>query len=117
MKLLQREIADADGTRMKRLADRYRRAVETDLMTMAESAGLECRQAEAVVEEDPERPGFGSVLEVKLIVGIPESGSRGPWKGIRRPSGDRERKPGAGRKTAAMLGWSGAEGPTGRSEI
>ena len=45
VKLLQREIADADGTRMKRLADRYRRAVETDLMTMAESAGLECRQA------------------------------------------------------------------------
>lgn len=102
---------------MKRLADSYRRAVETDLMTMAESAGLECRQAEAVVEEDPERPGFGSVLEVKLIVGIPGSGSRGPWKGIRRPSGDRERKPGAGRKTAARLGWSGAEGPTGRSEI
>ena len=76
VKLLQREIADADGTRMKRLADRYRRAVETDLMTMAESAGLECRQAEAVVEEDPERPGFGSVLEVKLIVGIPETWSR-----------------------------------------
>ena len=81
VKLLQREIADADGTRMKRLADSYRRAVETDLMTMAESAGLECRQAEAVVEEDPERPGFGSVLEVKLIVGIPESGSPGPLEG------------------------------------
>lgn len=81
VKLLQREIADADGTRMKRLADSYRRAVETDLMTMAESAGLECRQAEAVVEEDPERPGFGSVLEVKLIVGIPGSGSPGPLEG------------------------------------
>ncbi|MEE0222237.1 MAG: stage III sporulation protein AF [Lachnospiraceae bacterium] len=81
VKLLQREIADADGTRMKRLADRYRRAVETDLMTMAESAGLECRQAEAVVEEDPERPGFGSVLEVKLIVGIPGSGDPGPLEG------------------------------------
>ena len=81
VKLLQREIADADGTRMKRLADSYRRAVETDLMTMAESAGLECRQAETVVEEDPERPGFGSVLEVKLIVGIPESGSPGPLEG------------------------------------
>ena len=65
----------------KRLADSYRRAVETDLMTMAESAGLECRQAETVVEEDPERPGFGSVLEVKLIVGIPESGSPGPLEG------------------------------------
>lgn len=50
VKLLQREIADADGTRMKRLADRYRRAVETDLMTMAESAGLECDRR-GVVEE------------------------------------------------------------------
>ena len=68
VKLLQREIADADGTRMKRLADSYRRAVETDLMTMAESAGLECRQAEAVVE-------------VKLIVGIPGSGIPGPLEG------------------------------------
>ena len=48
---------------------------------MAESAGLECRQAEAVVEEDPERPGFGSVLEVKLIVGIPGSGIPGPLEG------------------------------------
>ena len=90
VKLLQREIADADGTRMKRLADSYRRAVETDLMTMAESACLHSRpalsamvirQAETVVEEDPERPGFGSVLEVKLIVGIPESGSPGPLEG------------------------------------
>ena len=35
VKLLQREIADADGTRMKRLADSYRRAVETDLMTLS----------------------------------------------------------------------------------
>ena len=43
VKLLQREIADADGTRMKRLADSYRRAVETDLMTMAESAGRSTR--------------------------------------------------------------------------
>ena len=57
VKLLQREIADADGTRMKRLADSYRRAV------------------------DPERPGFGSVLEVKLIVGIPGSGDPGPLEG------------------------------------
>ena len=96
VKLLQREIADADGTRMKRLADSYRRAVETDLMTMAESAGLECRQAEAVVEEDPERPGFGSVLEVKLIVGIPGSGIPGTGSGNLEPGGKRPR------------GWAGA---------
>lgn len=107
VKLLQREIADADGTRMKRLADRYRRAVETDLMTMAESAGLECRQAEAVVEEDPERPGFGSVLEVKLIVGIPGSGDPGPLEGDTeafRGPGSGNLEPGGKRPR----GWAGA---------
>lgn len=106
VKLLQREIADADGTRMKRLADSYRRAVETDLMTMAESAGLECRQAEAVVEEDPERPGFGSVLEVKLIVGSPEAGAGAPGRGYGGlpGTGSGNLEPGGKRPR----GWAGA---------
>lgn len=98
VKLLQREIADADGMRMKRLADSYRRAVETDLMTMAESAGLECRRAEAAVVEDPESPGFGTVSEVWLTVGIPGGGS------VETLGGNTERLPGQGAET-----WSREE--------
>ena len=77
VKLLQREIADADGTRMKRLADSYRRAVETDLMTMAESAGLECRQAE---KREPGAPGRG-------YGGLPGTGSGNLEPGGKRPRG------------------------------
>ena len=70
-----------------------------------------------MVEEDPERPGFGSVLEVKLIVGIPESGSPGPLEGDTEAFREQGAETWSREETAARLGWSGAEGPTGRSEI
>lgn len=107
VKLLQREIADADGTRMKRLADSYRRAVETDLMTMAESAGLECRQAEAVVEEDPERPGLRFSAGGEADRGDPrkrEPGAPGRGYGGLPGTGSGNLEPGGKRPR----GWAGA---------
>lgn len=86
VKLLQKEIEDADGKRTAGLVNAYREAVETDLETMAEGVFLECRSVQAVLETDMESRDFGRVLGVDMRVGLSEAG------------GDREQRLAANRE-------------------
>ena len=69
-RLLQREIEDAEGERLSRLVEGYRDAVETDLAVMADSQTVECLSVEAVLDTDSEGGGLGTLLEVKMKVGL-----------------------------------------------
>lgn len=75
VKLLKRELEEADGERLLRLADGYREAVELDLRTMAEGIGVECRSVSAVMESDPDSGEFGTVRSVELLVAVKGAGA------------------------------------------
>ena len=69
VKLLVREIEDADGERMNRLVESFETAVETDIRTMAESADLECLDVDVMLETDVDAGTFGAVQAVRVSVG------------------------------------------------
>lgn len=75
VKLLQRELADMDGERLSRMMESYREAVETDLATMAEGLSVRCLEVTASLDMDPESDGYGSLVAVKMWVGLPAAAS------------------------------------------
>lgn len=88
-KLLRREIEDADGKRMERLADGYREAVETDLRIMAEGISVECRSAEVTMETDAESAEFGRLRSVDMRIGMASgSGDRDERLRVNREIGN-----------------------------
>ncbi|MCI8454374.1 MAG: stage III sporulation protein AF [Lachnospiraceae bacterium] len=68
VKLLQKELEDAQGDRLRRLLESYQKAVENDLARMAEGSCVECLFAEAILDMEPESERFGSLKEVRLQV-------------------------------------------------
>lgn len=65
-KILQKEIEDADGTRMGQLVERYRAVLEQELFTMAEAVQAECEHVELVIETNLENAEFGALRNVKM---------------------------------------------------
>lgn len=98
-KLLKREIEDADGKRMERLAEEYEDAVKTDLKTMAEGISLECLDVEVFWDTDLEGGTFGKIRRVEMSVGLVKAKE----EAVLVSGGTREH------------GGSGEDGETGRA--
>ena len=69
---LKREMEDVDQERMMRMLEGYRKAVETDLETMAETGAMECREVHAALDMDADSESFGSLTGIKIRVGPAE---------------------------------------------
>lgn len=70
VRLLKKEIEDADGKRLSRLMDSYREAVETDLRIMAEGYDVECLSVAAVIDVSGDGAGQGALQSVDMRVGL-----------------------------------------------
>ena len=66
--MLKREIADADGRRMQRLQEQYRRTIETELEAMALDCSLECLEVNVVIGTDSKYGLPGQIEAVYLAV-------------------------------------------------
>ncbi len=77
VKLLKKEIKDADGRRLSRLMDSYRKAVETDLQIMAEGYDIECLTVAAVIDMDGNGTGSGTLQSVDMRVRLKEGNAGG----------------------------------------
>lgn len=70
--LLRKEIDDADGKRMERLADQYEEAIENDIMNMAGGNAVLCKEVQVVLER--ENGGeFGKILGISVELGVREA--------------------------------------------
>lgn len=72
-KLLQRELKDVSETRLSRLVDGYRQAVELDIKTMAEGFSVVPVRVQVELETNPDSDGFGRLLSVELDVTVLDS--------------------------------------------
>ena len=65
--LLKKEIIDADGERMQQMISQYKLLLEQELRAMAETVGAECKQAEVIIESDPDHGSFGQLKQVTMV--------------------------------------------------
>lgn len=65
---LRDELTGMEGKRLKSMVEQYEAAVETDLKSMADSAGFLCRKAEASIDGNESHDTFGHVVSVYLLV-------------------------------------------------
>lgn len=90
---LTEELTGMEGKRLKSMVAQYEAAVETDLKSMADTAGFFCRQAEAAIDGNESHDTFGHVVSVYLLVasgggaetGMKGGGSDGGISGQNRP--------------------------------
>lgn len=75
VKLLKKEIEDADGARMKQLITQYESVLEQELRTLAETVDAECVNLELVMNTDLDQETFGQLQKVKMVLRV-EEGSK-----------------------------------------
>ncbi len=69
---LKGEISKMEDKRLKTLISGYEEAVETDLASMAETAGFSWREVRAEIDQDQESSTFCHVLSVFMILTVKE---------------------------------------------
>ena len=52
---------------MQQMISQYKLLLEQELRAMAETVGAECKQAEVIIESDPDHGSFGQLKQVTMV--------------------------------------------------
>lgn len=71
------KFSQVEGKRLEAMISGYEEAVETDLRSMADTAGFQCTETEAQIDKDESSSTFGHVISVYLVLKNKGEGSEG----------------------------------------